>query len=206
MASSPWRKAAQRACTAWQHGQTGSTGAVTSRISRSAGRITLPNMPSTPGSLQAFLTSTHLCIAMELVEGGTLFNFVLGPAARERPPLSVADARWCARGLGSGCVEWSALPTAAQQPSLCGLPSSSACVVTAACLPACLPHVSCIAGCSRCSSLASTSCTGEGGEPSTDTAQHSAVQHSRDPTHATHHHSPQPAHCCPCHAPLHVLQ
>jgi len=44
--------------------------------------------------VQAFLTSTHLCIAMELVEGGTLFSFVLGPAARERPPLSVADARW----------------------------------------------------------------------------------------------------------------
>ena len=33
-------------------------------------------------------------IAMELVEGGSLFNFVLGHEARERPPLSVAEARW----------------------------------------------------------------------------------------------------------------
>lgn len=47
-----------------------------------------------PCQVQAFLTATHLCIATELVEGGTLFNFVLGQGARERPPLSVADARW----------------------------------------------------------------------------------------------------------------
>lgn len=76
---------------------------MTSRSSRPA----VGNTPATLCSLQAFLTSTHLCIAMELVEGGTLFNFVLGPGARERPPLSVADARWCARGLSSGCGVWS---------------------------------------------------------------------------------------------------
>lgn len=43
---------------------------------------------------QAFLTSTHLCIAMELVTGGTLFNYVLGPGAAGRPPLGVEHARW----------------------------------------------------------------------------------------------------------------
>ncbi|KAI7835471.1 hypothetical protein COHA_010628 [Chlorella ohadii] len=54
----------------------------------------LSSHPCIVSAHEAFLTSTHLCIAMELVEGGTLFSFVLGPAARERPPLSVADARW----------------------------------------------------------------------------------------------------------------
>ncbi|PRW20807.1 sulfur stress regulator [Chlorella sorokiniana] len=54
----------------------------------------LSSHPCIVSAHEAFLTSTHLCIAMELVEGGTLFHWVLGQGARERPPLSVADARW----------------------------------------------------------------------------------------------------------------
>lgn len=55
-----------------------------------------PTLPRSPRD-QAFLTSTHLCIAMELVEGGSLFHYVLGRGAHDHPPLSVADARWWVR-------------------------------------------------------------------------------------------------------------